>query len=280
MVAEKFEIFAVKYAERTGYRGEMFVRGDPHEGPLDMDYFIWALRSPSHTIVVDTGFGEPEARERKRTFLRDPATALALIGIDAANVTDVVLTHLHYDHAGNLGSFPNAAFHVQEAEVHYVTGRSMTHRSLRHSFRLEDVLELVRNVYAERVVFHRGDDDLVPGVTLHHIGGHTPGQQSLRVATERGNVVVASDAAHYYESFLDEQPFLTHESMTDLLEGHRTLRRLADSDDHVVPGHDPLVIQRYPVPSPELAGIVACLHLHPTPLDPTPLRPAPPEPVR
>lgn len=263
MEVEAFEIFAVKYAERTGHRGEMFVRADPHDGPIDMDYFIWALRSPSHTIVVDTGFGEPEARRRKRTFLRDPAAALALIDIDAAKVTDVVITHMHYDHAGNLDSFPNARFHIQDLEVHYVTGRSMSHDSLRHSFRLDDVLDLIRRVYADQVVFHRGDDELVPGVRLHQIGGHTPGQQSLRVTTKRGQVVIASDAAHYYESFLEERAFLTHESMTDLLEGHRTLRRLADSDDHVVPGHDPLVLRRYPPPSAELAGIVACLHLDP-----------------
>ena len=181
----------------------------------------------------------------------------------------MVITHLHYDHAGNLDAFPNARFHLQDAELQFATGRPMTHPALRHSFRLDDVLAMVSHVYGDRVVFHDGDvagveAGLGAGLTLHHVPGHTPGQMSLRVNTARGAVVVASDAAHYYENFLDGRVFVTHDSMSQTLEGHRRLRVLADSDDHLVPGHDPLVLAHYPAPRPELAGAVAELHRPPS----------------
>ena len=264
----EFEVYALKYAERMGTRSGMFAGGDPHDGPMAMDYLIWALRDGDRTVVVDTGFSREEGERRGRTFLRTPAEALALIGVDPLEVADVVITHLHYDHAGNLDAFPNARFHIQDAEMGFATGRAMTHDAVRHSFRVDDVVAMVRHVYAERVLFHSGDVEgedagLPRGLSLHHIPGHTPGQMALRVNTARGRVVVASDSSHFYENFLDGRAFATHDSLSDLLDGHRRIRTLADSDEHVVPGHDPLVLSLYPPPSDDLVGAVASLHLPP-----------------
>ncbi len=140
----------------------------------------------------------------------------------------------------------------------------MTHPSLRHSFVLDDVLEMVRMVYGDRVVFHDGDQEIAPGISVHHIPGHTRGMQSVKVMTARGSVVLASDAAHYYESLAHGTPFLTHENMFLMLEGFRKLRALAPSDAHIVPGHDPAVMARYPAPAADLDGIVARLDVAPT----------------
>ncbi len=263
MTPANYEVFAIKYGERVGTRGSIFIGGDPHEAPLAMDYFLWAIRSAERTIVVDVGFEQSEGESRGRRFLRSPTEALALVGIDAATIEDVVITHMHYDHAGNLAQFPKARFHLQDAEMSFVTGRAMTHGALRHSFSLPDVLEMVRLTYGDRVIFHRGDEELAPGILLHQIPGHTPGLQSLSVHTARGWVVLASDAAHYYESIEHGTPFATHESMLGMLEGFRRLRKLAPSDQHIVPGHDPAVLERYPAPSPELEGIVAQLDKSP-----------------
>lgn len=254
-----YEIYAIKYGERTGTRGGMFVYGDPHDAPMAMDYFVWAIRNNERTIVIDVGYGKEEGEKRGRTFLRCPTEGLDLVGIDARAVRDVIITHMHYDHAGNLEKFPNARFHIQDEELAYVTGRAMTHRALRGSFRLEDVTEMVRLVYGDRVVFHAGDDRIAPGVTVHHIPGHTRGLQSVRVNTKRGPVVVASDAAHYYENVEKGTPFATLENMYLMLEGYRKVRSLAPSDDHLVPGHDPEVLKRYPAPSSSLEGIAARL---------------------
>ena len=259
-----YEIFAIKYAERMGTRGGMFVGGDCPDAPLQMDYFVWAVRNPERTVVVDLGFCREEAARRGRTFLRCPTDGLRLLGIDPAGMRDVIITHMHYDHVGNLSLFPNARFHIQDAELAFATGRAMTHGALSHSFRIDDVLELVRLVHEGRVVFHSGDEEIFPGVALHHIGGHSRGLQSVRVNTRRGWVLIASDAAHYYENFLKKLTFPTHVDNFRMLEGYRRIRALAPSDAHIVPGHDPAVLARYPSPSPGLAGIVARLDVDPS----------------
>ena len=147
-------------------------------------------------FVIDTGFAEESAIRRKREHLRNPVDALRLLNIDPAKVTDVILTHLHYDHAGNLDRFPSARYHVQDREVAYATGRSMCHHFLREAYDLENALEMVRKVYSGHAVFHDGESEIVPGLTLHHVGGHTAGLQIVRVWTQRGWVVLAADAAH------------------------------------------------------------------------------------
>ena len=264
MSLPEYEVFAIKYGERVGTRGQMFIDADPHDAPVAMDYFVWAIRGGGRTIVIDVGYGREEGERRGRTFLRCPTDGLRLVGIEAAEVEDVIITHMHYDHAGNLALFPNARFHIQDDEMAFVTGRPMTHAVLRHSFALEDVLEMVRMVYGERAVFHAGDADIAPGITTHLIGGHTRGMQSVRVHTARGWVVLASDSSHYYENIERNLPFTTHENIYLMLEGFRILRGLAPTPAHIVPGHDPAVLERYPPPTPDLAGIVARLDVDPS----------------
>ncbi|MBT3401679.1 MAG: N-acyl homoserine lactonase family protein [Rhodospirillaceae bacterium] len=264
MQLPEYEVYAIKYGERMGTRGDMFMRGDLHDAPMAMDYFVWLIRDGERAIVVDVGFGQSEGEKRGRTFLRCPTEGLRLLGVEADAVEDVIITHMHYDHAGNLELFPNARFHIQDDELGYVTGRAMTHKVLRHSFRLADVLEMVAMVYGDRVVFHDGDDDFAPGISLHHFPGHARGLQSVRVHTARGWIVLASDAAHYYESMEKEPTFMTHENIFDMHESYRKLVRLGGSLSKIVPGHDPDVLARYPAPSPDLEGIVARLDVEPS----------------
>ena len=263
MVPE-FEVFAIKYGERLGTRGSIFMKGDPHDSPMAMDYYIWVIRNDEKTIVVDCGFDKKEGENRGRTYLRSPTEGLGLIGIDPAEVKDVIITHMHYDHVGNLSIFPNARFHVQDTEMAYVTGRAMTHPILRHSFVLSEIQEMVAMVYQDRAIFHDGDDDLVPGVTLHHFPGHARGLMAVRVNTKRGWIILASDTAHYYESLAAEHVFITHENIFEMLESYRSLVKLGGDVSRIVPGHDPDVLKRYPSLSRDLDGIVAVLHEKPS----------------
>lgn len=259
-----YEVYAIRYASVHRMRSDNFIGHDPHDGPMPLDFFVWLLRSRERCILVDTGFNAQSAAQRGRVLTRCPIESLQVLGVSAESVTDVVITHLHYDHAGNLDKLPSARFHVQDAEMNYATGRCMCHEPLRHAYSVDDVVQLVRKVYADRVVFHDGDATIAPGVELLLIGGHTRGLQSVRVATQRGRVVLASDASHYYENFERERPFPIVYNVADMLAGHRRLVAAADSPDHVVPGHDPLVLQRYPrLPGDELG--IACLHLPPNP---------------
>jgi glyoxylase-like metal-dependent hydrolase (beta-lactamase superfamily II) len=244
--APVYEVFALRYATVGRRPQENFISPDPHDGPLSMDYFVWAIRGKDRTIVVDTGFGAEAAQKRGRTLLQPPKQALAALGVDCDTVEDVVITHLHYDHAGNLQDFPKAKFHLQDAEIAYATGRLMGHDMLRHAYDVEDVVAMVRRVYAGRVVFHDGAAEIAAGVTLHRVGGHTQGLQVVRVPTARGFVVLASDASHYYANLRNRDPFPIVVDVGAMLEGYRTVERLADSSDHIVPGHDPEVMRLYP----------------------------------
>ena len=258
-----YEVYAIKYAQREGRRPEHFIGGDPHDAPMPMDYFVWLIRGDNRLIVVDTGFDAEVAARRKRTFLRSPREGLALLDVKADDVRDVVITHMHNDHAGTLCDFPNASFHLQDDEMSFVTGRYMRHECFRRPFETEHVVDMVRMVYKDRVIFHRGDEEIAAGVSVHHIGGHTAGLQSVRVHTRRGWMVLASDASHYYEHFEKSRCFPLVYHVGQMVEGYATLRRLAASLQHIVPGHDPLVMQRYPAPAPELNGIIARLDVEP-----------------
>ena len=257
---EIFELYAVKYA--THARNADLNFKDPpdmHDGPMPIDYFVWLARSERRTIVIDTGFNAATAAARGRTFLRCPTEGLALLGVDASEVHDVVITHMHYDHVGNFDLFPKARFHLQDREMAFATGRQMRHRPFRNSMNIENVVGMVRQVYADRVEFHDGDGELAPGFTLHYIGGHTAGLQAVRVFTERGWVVLASDACHLYANMERVNPYPIIYRLDDMLEGYATLKRLADGPGHIIPGHDPLVLDRYGAPSPELEGIAVRL---------------------
>jgi glyoxylase-like metal-dependent hydrolase (beta-lactamase superfamily II) len=259
-----YELFAVKYAEYHRAARENFVFQDIHDGPMPLDYYVWVAKSPERVFVIDIGFDQATAGRRDRAVLRNPAEGLAMLGIDAAKVEQVIVTHMHYDHVGNFGAFQAATFHLQEREMAYATGPHMCHGRLRAPFDIENVTDMVRHLYAGRVVFHKGDQVLDSGLSLHLVGGHSHGLQIVRVHTKRGWVVVASDAAHFYANMESGNPFPIVFNVGDMLEGHRTCRRLADSEEHVVPGHDPLVLVRYPAPSRELEGIVARLDVAPS----------------
>jgi glyoxylase-like metal-dependent hydrolase (beta-lactamase superfamily II) len=261
-----YTVHAVRYAHMERRRHDNLVPVDLHDGPMPMDFYVWLLRSADRTVLVDTGFSAATAqvRGRERVWLRCPIDALSVLGTQAADISDVVLTHLHYDHAGNIGKLPNARFHLQDGEMNFATGRCMCHPQMRHAYHVEDIVDLVRCVHADRVVFHDGDDELAPGIELLAIGGHTQGLQSVRVQTARGWVVLASDAAHYYENADAGRLFPIVYSVPQMLDGHRRLLRLAGGTSHFVPGHDPQVMQRYPRVEGDTIGIA---ELHRAPHD-------------
>lgn len=261
---EIYEVFALRYAHMPRRRADNFLGGDPHDSDMPMDFFVWLLRSPSRNILVDTGFNAQTAASRQRELLRCPISALSALGVSPESISDVILTHLHYDHAGNLDKLPNARFHIQDSEVEYATGRCMCHAPMRHAYSVEDIVQLVRKVYDSRVVFHDGDSDVAPGIRLLRIGGHTKGLQSVQVETQRGRVVLASDASHYYENMERSRPFPIVFNVADMLQGYVKLNAAADSPDHIVPGHDPEVLAIYPALDEAHPDIVQ-LHLPPTP---------------
>lgn len=258
-----YGLYAIKYAEHARTARANFIGGDPHDGPMPMDYFVWLIRDAKRSILVDTGFTRDTAARRGRRFLRCPSDTLRALGVEPDAITDVVVTHLHYDHAGNFGLFPSATFHVQDLEMQFATGRHMCHAPLREAYEAEDVIAVVREVYRGRVQFHNGTSQLFPGIGLHLIGGHTMGLQAVSVETQRGVVVLASDASHYYANMESERPFPIVYNVGDMVEGWKRLSALAETPEHIVPGHDPEVLRIYPSAGSAFDGIVAALDAPP-----------------
>jgi glyoxylase-like metal-dependent hydrolase (beta-lactamase superfamily II) len=262
-MSAEYELFALRYATRQARRHEHFIGGDPHDGPMPMDYFVWVAKNADRAVVIDIGFTADSGGKRGRTLERCPIDSLALLGVDPGGVEDVIITHMHYDHVGNFHKFPRARFHLQEREIHYATGRFMRHRQLARSFEPDDVCGIVRLNFDGRVTCYNGPAEIVPGIAVVPTGGHSAGLQFVTVNTKRGKVVVASDVTHYYEHMETYRPFTTAFHIGDMLDAFDTLRAHAPTRAHIVPGHDPEVMRRYPAPSPELEGIVCRLDVAP-----------------
>jgi glyoxylase-like metal-dependent hydrolase (beta-lactamase superfamily II) len=259
-----YEIYAIKYAQVERKAFGNFVGADLHDdADMPLDYYVWAIVGDGRTFVVDTGFDPEMGTKRHREIVNPVERGLEAIGLKHDEIEDVILTHLHYDHCGNGDLFPNARFHVQDAEMEYVSGRSMCHHALNHAFEVDDVARMVHRVFEGRVEFHDGEDEVAPGIVVHRLGGHTKGLQVVQVATKRGAVVLASDSTHFYAHIETGRVFPVLYNMGDVVEGYRTVRRLATSMVHVVPGHDPLVLERFPAASSELKGWIARVDLAP-----------------
>ncbi|MBL6750201.1 MAG: N-acyl homoserine lactonase family protein [Nevskia sp.] len=264
MTDDCYEIRAIKYAWLMRRSPENFIGGDAHDSEMPLNYYVWVISNPARRVVVDTGFTESMARKRDRQIFKPVAAGLQALDIVPERVDDVIITHMHYDHAGNIPLFANARFHLQDSEMDFATGRCMCHAVLRHGYEADDVANMVRCVFDQRVQFHDGAAEIAPGIEVHHVGGHTKGLQAVRVRTRRGWVVLASDASHFYAHMDQGRAFPIVYNVGDMLEGHKTLFRLATSARHVIPGHDPLVASRYPAAGPGMEGWIVRLDADPT----------------
>ncbi len=245
-MTDHWHVYAVKYAERNArVRADSFLMDDHPSAAHGMDYYVWVLDNGTQQIVVDTGYDQAEASRRNRPIEQDPCRAIEALGIKAETVETVILTHLHYDHAGSLDQFPAATFHVQAAEMAYVTGPCMCHGTLRMPYTADHICTMVQRIYSGRVVFHDGSGQVAPGVRVHCVGGHARGLQVVEVDTPSGPLCLASDATHYYENFMTGKLFPIVVDAADMLDGFQTIQRLAGGPQRVIPGHDPLVRQLY-----------------------------------
>jgi glyoxylase-like metal-dependent hydrolase (beta-lactamase superfamily II) len=253
----EYEVYAIRFSTNDERRSpQNFLNGDPHDDPMPMDFYLWAIKNGERTVLVDSGFDAARAKGRGREIMRPVNEGLAQIGVSCDSVEDIVVTHMHWDHVGNHDMFPRARYHIQDAEMAYCTGRCMCHKTMRYPFEPSDVTNMVNRVFEDRVSFYNGSAEPWPDISIHLVGGHSAGMQIVRVRTKRGWVVLASDSSHYYANIRQERPYPIIHNLENMFEGYRKSNELASSYDHIIPGHDPLVLTYYPRANPNIEGTV------------------------
>jgi glyoxylase-like metal-dependent hydrolase (beta-lactamase superfamily II) len=245
-----YEVLAIRYGSRPAVKSEVYLNfhlyGEPDD-VIGMDYFVWVVRNAQRTILVDTGFSASAGQRRGRSAALAPVVALAGLGIDPATITQVVATHGHYDHIGNLSDFPAAEIIMARREYEFWSGPFGSRGQFAWAAEPQDVSEL-RRIHADgRMTMFEASYTPAPGIELLEVGGHTPGQAVVAVTTADGTAVIASDAVHYYEELERDRPSAVVADLRQMYRAFDQLRELASqADTEIVAGHDPAVFTRFP----------------------------------
>ncbi|MBO1770622.1 N-acyl homoserine lactonase family protein [Agrococcus sp. TF02-05] len=257
---EPWEVVVIRHGTRSTRRSEVFLNyafyGED-DGPFRLDYFLWVLRRGDEAIVVDTGYSEAGATARGREILIDPVDALRRLGIEPGSGVPVVVTHAHYDHIGNLPAFASSEIHIARSELDFWTSDVADRPLFSHFGDPAEIEELLRAEAEGRLRPFSDTATIAEGVELVEVGGHTPGQAMVSVATSAGTVLIASDAAHFVEELERDMPFV---SMADVPQSYRVLDRIRETDAALVlTGHDAGTLdglEPLGEPLPGLAGVI------------------------
>ena len=247
----EYEVHIVKYGTRSTTRSDVFLNYGVYrepDAPIEMDYFCWIARNSARTVVIDTGFSRAGGDARGRTMLTDPRDALAGLGVDPADEPTVIVTHAHFDHIGNLAHFSRSPIVVARAELEFWAGPYGRQALFHHSVEDTELRALAAAVDEGRATIFAGRHRVADGIEVLQVGGHTPGQSVVCVRTADGPVLLTSDAVHYYEECDRNMPFVSVANLIDMYAGFDTVRAMtADgSARHVVSGHDPATLGRFP----------------------------------
>jgi glyoxylase-like metal-dependent hydrolase (beta-lactamase superfamily II) len=226
---------------------------------VDFSYSFWLVDHPDGLMLVDCGFHAPAAQRKAITFERTAVEALGLMGIGAAEITSIVLTHLHFDHAGSLPDFPRAVVHVQRSELDYFTGPFMRFPLCASGLDKADLAAVEALRDEGRLVPVDGDAEIFSGVRVHHVGGHTPGSQLVSISNDRRRVVLTADAAHLYANLTNGVPFPVLHDVPSSCVAFEVIAGMDDDGTDVIPGHDGEVRRRFPTVAGTPEGSVVAL---------------------
>jgi glyoxylase-like metal-dependent hydrolase (beta-lactamase superfamily II) len=251
-----YQVHAVRYATLPSFRVRGLVAGADSSRTMDLAMMVWVLRGGGGRVVlVDAGFYREKFLERWKPaeFIR-PSGALASLGIAPEDVTDVVVTHVHWDHLDGVDLFPRARVWIQRDEYEHHVGPDGS--ALDRAIDPMDAAMLARLADEGRVQLVDGDGrEVMPGVTVYTGGRHTWASQYVSVRTEDGTVVVASDNCYLYENLDRRVPIAQTLDAVSNLAAQDRMRRIASDIRLIVPGHDPAVFERFPKPGGGVAHI-------------------------
>lgn len=254
MVIGSPEVYAICYATREAQAEEHFYRASPCEGSMPMAYYIWLIKTADGAVVVDTGYTRAKADRLGRNYIAEPLDTVRELGVGLDDISHLVLSHLHFDHTGHIGELTHPRIVIQRREMEFWLGPQVHLGEYPALCDPEDLAHLVRANIEGRVQWVDGDSQILPGVSVHLVAGHTPGSQVVRVETATGPVVLAADASHFYANYENRAPYAIAHTLPLMYEAFSTIADLAGDSNVVIPGHDPLVMDRFDAPRPDLEG--------------------------
>jgi glyoxylase-like metal-dependent hydrolase (beta-lactamase superfamily II) len=250
---DQYDVYAVRYGRRRERdASRLFFLYQVYDAPdrqLYLDFYFWVIRNGSRTLLLDCGFNRvtgPVRLGEMLMFHRDPLEQLALLGVRAEDVEQIIVSHMHFDHIGNLALFPGAEIVVARAELDYWTGPYSDRPTI--SFHIEGPeVAYVRDAAQHgRVKFIDEFMEVAPGIRVTRVGGHTPGQLITEVRTPNGTIVLTADAVHFREEMTDDRPFYAFTDLVDMYGAYELLRQKMDEPRvWVVSGHDPVEMERF-----------------------------------
>jgi glyoxylase-like metal-dependent hydrolase (beta-lactamase superfamily II) len=249
-----YEVYALKYGERDTTACQFFYRETSHD-PVTLHYFVWLILGGPHPVLVDVGFREDDAQARGIRNYVSPAAMVDRAGVKADQVPMALITHLHYDHWAGHSLFPGAEFWIQRDEVAFWTGPFARYDAFKQSANVGALTGLVTLNYASRIRMVEGHREVLPGLAVHRVGGHTAGLQIVTVTTARGTVVLTSDASHFYRNVETRQPVQIITNLPEMLAAFETIHALAGAERLIVAGHDPQVADRFKTVEPGIIRI-------------------------
>jgi glyoxylase-like metal-dependent hydrolase (beta-lactamase superfamily II) len=253
----KYEIYAIRYATLPDFAVEDLVAGAEPGRKLDIAMMIWLVQGNGRNILVDSGFyHERFFKDWQVKDFTKPSDALKRVGLKPEDITDVIITHMHWDHADGMDLFPNARIWIQKDELEYYAGEAWQSKETHGGIDEEDVLTLVKLNTQGRVGLVNGDaQEVIPGVTCYTGGKHTYQSQYVGVQTGVGTVVLASDNMYLYENLERHAAIATTVDAASNLRAQDRMKLIAARPGFIVPGHDPAVFAKFPNPAPGVAKI-------------------------
>jgi glyoxylase-like metal-dependent hydrolase (beta-lactamase superfamily II) len=233
------------------------VEGADKDRKLDIAMMVWLVRGNGHNILVDSGFYRDKFFGTWHiTDYVKPSETLKRVGLKPEDITDVIVTHMHWDHAGGIDLFPKARIWIQKDELEYYAGEAWQGLATHGGIDPEDVLAVVRLNTQGRVALVNGDArEILPGVTCYIGGKHTYASQFVGVNTAAGTVVLASDNMYLYENLEKHVPIAATLDRESNLRAQDRMKQLAASPRLIIPGHDPAVMTNFPNPEPGVVKI-------------------------